>query len=101
MSHFAARVRRAALAAIVFLLALPALAQIKEVGEGGPGPYKAEHLTVELVSLGPQISMGGQLQLGLSFTIEEHWHVYWVNAGDSGEPPAIKWTLPKGLTASP
>jgi thiol:disulfide interchange protein len=79
----------------------PARAQIAEVGDGRPGPVKAEHLTVELVTLSPQIPGGGQTQIGLSFTIEEHWHVYWVNAGDSGEPPSIKWTLPKGITARP
>jgi thiol:disulfide interchange protein DsbD len=76
-------------------------AQIVEVGDGGPGPVKAEHLTAELVSLGPQIAVGGTQQLGLVLTIEEHWHVYWVNAGDSGEPPKIKWTLPEGMTAGP
>ncbi len=25
--------------------------------------------------------------------------MYWVNAGDSGEPPSIKWALPTGITA--
>lgn len=101
MNHFSARARRAAFAALFFLLALPSLAQIKEVGDGHAGPFKADHLTVELVTLAPQIPAGGDLQIGLSFTIEEHWHVYWINAGDSGEPPAIKWTLSKGITAGP
>ena len=78
-----------------------ARAQIVEVGDGGPGPVKAEHLTAELTSLRPQIAAGGTLQGGLVLTIEEHWHVYWVNAGDSGEPPKITWTLPKGITAGP
>jgi len=78
-----------------------ARAQIAEVGNGGPGPVKAEHLTAELTTLSPQIAAGGTLQAGLVLTIEEHWHVYWVNAGDSGEPPAIKWTLPPGITAGP
>jgi thiol:disulfide interchange protein DsbD len=78
-----------------------ARAQIAVVGDGGPGPVKAEHLTAELVALEPQIAVGGTQQLGLVLTIEEHWHVYWVNAGDSGEPPKIKWTLPEGMTAGP
>jgi len=76
-------------------------AQIVEVGDGGPGPFKAPHLTVELTTLAPQIPIGGSVQAGLVITIEEHWHVYWVNAGDSGEPPKINWTLPKGITAGP
>ncbi len=37
--------------------------------------------------------------VGLHFTLDKGWHVYWVNAGDSGEPPSIKWTLPAGITA--
>jgi len=78
-----------------------ARAQIEPVGDGGPGPVKAQHLTAELVSLAPAIAPGGTLQVGLVLTLEEHWHVYWINAGDSGEPPKITWTLPAGITAGP
>ena len=76
-----------------------AQAQIPTVGDGGPGPVKAQHLTAELVSLGPAIAPGGKQDVGLVLTMEEHWHVYWINAGDSGEPPKITWTLPEGITA--
>jgi thiol:disulfide interchange protein len=76
-------------------------AQLQAVGDGGPGPVKAQHLTAELVSLSPNIAPGGTLQVGLVLTLEEHWHVYWINAGDSGEPPKITWTLPAGITAGP
>jgi thiol:disulfide interchange protein len=76
-----------------------ARAQIAVVGDGGPGPVKAAHLTVEMVSLGPAIAPGGTQEVGLVLTIDEHWHVYWVNAGDSGEPPHVEWTLPAGMTA--
>ena len=84
-----------------FVLAANTGAQIAVVGNGGPGPVKAEHLTAELVSLGPGIAPGGTQMVGLVLTLEEHWHVYWVNAGDSGEPPKITWTLPAGITAGP
>jgi thiol:disulfide interchange protein len=83
------------------VLLAPAHAQLQVVGDGGPGPVKAQHLTAELVSLSPNIAPGGTLQVGLVLTLEEHWHVYWVNAGDSGEPPKITWTLPEGVTAGP
>jgi len=76
-----------------------ARAQIAVVGDGGPGPVKVQHLTAELVSLGPGIAPGGQQMVGLVLTMDEHWHVYWVNAGDSGEPPKIAWTLPAGFSA--
>jgi thiol:disulfide interchange protein len=78
---------------------IPLLGQLTSVGDGGPGPVKAQHLTAELVSYGNTIAPGGTLQTGLVLTMEEKWHVYWLNAGDSGEPPHIKWTLPAGLTA--
>jgi DsbC/DsbD-like thiol-disulfide interchange protein/cytochrome c biogenesis protein CcdA len=95
---------------ICLLLLLPILcstatckarAQIAPVGDGTPGPVKAQHLTAELVELGPAIAPGGAQMVGLVLTIEEHWHVYWINAGDSGEPPHIAWTLPAGITAGP
>jgi thiol:disulfide interchange protein DsbD len=73
--------------------------QIAVVGDGGPGPVKAQHLTAELVELGPAIAPGGTQVVGLVLSLEEHWHVYWMNAGDSGEPPKIAWTLPVGITA--
>ena len=85
----------------LFTAGTAANAQIQVVGDGGPGPVKAQHLTAELVSLAPSIAPGGTLQVGLVLTLEEHWHVYWINAGDSGEPPKITWTLPPGITAGP
>jgi thiol:disulfide interchange protein len=89
------------LLACAFLFHRSADAQLQVVGDGGPGPVKAQHLTVELVSLAPNIAPGGTVQAGLVFTLEEHWHVYWVNAGDAGYPPKITWTLPEGITAAP
>jgi thiol:disulfide interchange protein len=96
-------VRRHLVSLLVLLCAalLSANAQIQPVGDGGPGPVKAQHLTAELVSLAPSIAPGGTLQVGLVLTLEEKWHVYWINAGDSGEPPKITWTLPAGITAGP
>jgi thiol:disulfide interchange protein len=87
------------LLASAFLFQQSARAQLPVVGDGGPGPVKAQHLTAELVSLAPSIAPDGTLQVGLVLTLEEHWHVYWINAGDSGEPPKITWTLPEGITA--
>jgi thiol:disulfide interchange protein DsbD len=78
-----------------------ARAQIVPVGDGGPGPVKAQHLTAELVSLGPAIAPGKTQRVGLVLTLDDHWHVYWINPGDSGEPPRIVWTLPAGITAGP
>jgi thiol:disulfide interchange protein DsbD len=78
-----------------------AAAQLESVGDGGPGPVKAGHLTAELVSLAPSVAPGSSVEVGLVLSLEEHWHVYWINAGFAGFPPAIKWTLPEGVTAGP
>ena len=90
-------------AALLLTIATKAqlVAQMVPVGDGGPGPVKAQHLTAELTTLAPSINPGGTLQAGLVLTLEEHWHVYWHNAGDSGNPPKVTWTLPPGFTAGP
>jgi DsbC/DsbD-like thiol-disulfide interchange protein len=68
-----------------------ARAQIATVGDGGPGPVKAQHLTAELVSLGPAIAPGGTQEVGLVLTIEEKWHVYWINPGDFRFRSNCRW----------
>lgn len=75
--------------------------QVAVVGDGGPGPVKAQHLTAQMTSLGPSIAPGGKQIVGLVLTLEDGWHVYWVNAGDSGDAPQIEWTLPDGFKAGP
>ncbi|HVN92617.1 MAG TPA: thioredoxin family protein [Terracidiphilus sp.] len=59
----------------------------------------AAHLHVQLVFPSADLYPGGANEAGLYFKLEPGWHVYWQNAGDSGEPPRIKWTLPEGMTA--
>jgi len=46
------------------------------------------------------LRQGAATDAGLYFKLDPGWHIYWKNAGDSGEPPHIKWTLPDGITAS-
>jgi DsbC/DsbD-like thiol-disulfide interchange protein len=59
------------------------------------------HGTVELVAENQWIAVGHTVNLGLRFELEKGWHIYWINPGDSGEPPRVKWQLPAGLTAEP
>jgi thiol:disulfide interchange protein len=58
------------------------------------------HLHVQLVVPGQSLRPGAANDAGLYFKLEPGWHIYWKNAGDSGEPPHVKWTLPDGITAS-
>ncbi len=66
-----------------------------------PDSAEAPHLRVQLVTPEDAIYPGGNNAVGLYFKLESGWHIYWKNAGDSGEPPHIKWTLPDGVTAGP
>ncbi len=76
-----------------------AVAQHGSVGNGGPGPVKGLHVTVEMISAGPQIAAGGTQTVGFVFTLEDKWHIYWKNAGFAGFPPSVEWTLPSGVKA--
>jgi thiol:disulfide interchange protein DsbD len=82
-----------------FLFLCAALAAAVAVAAPVTGPVRAQHLTVELLPLYGSIQPGATELVGLHFTLDKGWHVYWVNAGDSGEPPSIKWNLPAGITA--
>jgi thiol:disulfide interchange protein len=57
------------------------------------------HLHVQLVVPERTLNPGAPADAGLYFKLESGWHIYWKNAGDSGEPPRIRWTLPEGISA--
>ena len=60
---------------------------------------KFAHGTLSLASDKAWIEPGQDFTIGLHFALETGWHIYWVNPGDSGEPPRVKWNLPAGVTA--
>ncbi|HEY6348582.1 MAG TPA: protein-disulfide reductase DsbD domain-containing protein [Candidatus Angelobacter sp.] len=62
-------------------------------------PVQAHHARVELIAEQGSAASNQQLWLGLHFSLEKDWHIYWVNPGDSGLPPTLKWQLPAGFTA--
>jgi len=61
----------------------------------------APHVHVQLVFPQGSLYPNASNDAGIYFKLEPGWHVYWKNAGDSGEPPRIKWTLPEGISAEP
>lgn len=86
----------------VLLLALWGLLAHGAHAQAVPGPSaQGQHLSVELVVPPQQLVQGSNFDAGLHFTMAKGWHIYWVNAGDSGEPPTVKWTLPAGVSAQP
>lgn len=60
------------------------------------------HVHAELLAHAPQgVAAGQPLWVGLRLTHQPHWHTYWKNAGDSGLPTELRWTLPPGIEAGP
>jgi DsbC/DsbD-like thiol-disulfide interchange protein len=73
---------------VLLVLSLPTFAQTHATGP---------HTTITLVANRDSVTPGGQLLVGLQFQMEKGWHVYWVNPGDSGEPPKVQWQVPAGF----
>src|SRR5688500_11110225 len=40
---------------------------------------------------------GSEFMLGLRLKMAPHWHTYWINPGESGEPTRIKFEVPAGF----
>ncbi len=73
----------------------------------GPRPVLAQalvpenHVQVSLIPEFTEIQPGAALFIAIRQDLDEGWHSYWRNAGDSGEPPVIKWHLPEGFETGP
>jgi thiol:disulfide interchange protein len=79
-----------------FLAILFALAAF---GAAHAAPVDTGHLVAELVPGAEAIAPGQTLHVALRQKIQKGWHTYWRNAGDSGEPTQVAWTLPPGWKA--
>lgn len=75
--------------ALVFLS--PSVAQ----GETRP----EMHGSLQLMAEQTAIEANRDFWVGLRFSLDPGWHIYWMNPGDSGEPPKIEWDLPAGFRA--
>jgi DsbC/DsbD-like thiol-disulfide interchange protein len=58
-----------------------------------PQPRVRARLLLDRDRLAPGETTWGLLEL----TPEDHWHLYWRQPGDAGEPPRMEWKLPPGL----
>ncbi|HYD44082.1 MAG TPA: protein-disulfide reductase DsbD domain-containing protein, partial [Phenylobacterium sp.] len=79
---------------VALIFAILALA-----GAARAAPVDTGHLLAELVPQTQGIQPGGSTHVALRQQIDKGWHTYWRNAGDSGEPTQIAWTLPVGWRA--
>jgi len=79
-------------------LAAIALLSSTAPSEAGFGKGKPK-ATVELLASVASVAPGAEFELGIHFKIADGWHIYWVNSGESGMPPRIRWSLPDGFQA--
>ena len=84
------RITLAALACVFLLL-----------GASRPSMDASEspRVQVELLSEVAAVVPGQPFWVALRQRIAPGWHTYWMNPGDSGEPPRIEWDLPPGFRA--
>ncbi len=83
----------AAFAGLAVLGPLPLQAQVGE----DASPHSTATLIAEVTSIQP----GTPFTVAVRFQLDPGWHNYWKNAGDSGLPTTIEWSLPSGFQAGP
>ncbi len=83
-------------AAVSVLAAAPVHAQWTPAPPAGGATGRtgtAPHARVELIAA-PRPGPGPVWWLGVRFELEDGWHIYWQNPGDSGSAPVAQWTTP-------
>ena len=61
------------------------------------GPVDAREVEAELVADVAAIQPGQSFDLAIRMKMDPHWHVYWINPGDTGMAPTVAWQLPEGF----
>jgi thiol:disulfide interchange protein len=65
------------------------------------GAPAGPHVSASLIAETKNIVPGQPLHLALRQHIQDGWHTYWSNPGESGLPTMIDWSLPIGFSAEP
>lgn len=47
------------------------------------------------------LAAGKTFRLGVAFTIDDDWHIYWKHPGQTGQATQVTWKLPDGFKAGP
>ena len=62
-------------------------------------PVDTGKVVASLISSHYTVMPGQSFDVALKTKLDDKWHTYWRNPGDSGEPVSIRWTLPDGVEA--
>ena len=83
-----------------FFAGLMALLSLSLMGVSASAlPADSGHARVELISDHISVTPGQTVRAALVLELDDHWHVYWKNAGDSGLPTEIIWDDTSGVEA--
>lgn len=91
MRGFLSRTVEQARASVLALLGLGLVA-------GAQAQAPARHAEPSLIAERAAVYPGDKFLGALRLKLDDTWHVYWKNPGDSGLPPVAKWSLPEGVT---
>jgi|SRR6185437_677124 len=89
-------IRRLSLAAFLLIAAASTLR-----GAPTPPPTYEGHVRASLISDVSNIRAGRAFTIGVLLEIEQGWHIYWTNPGDSGMPTTVTFKAPEGFEAVP
>src|SRR6187402_1104117 len=56
-------------------------------------------LKASLISSCESVPRTGNFSMGVLFDLKPDWHLYWINPGDAGLAPKIKWQLPNTISS--
>ena len=83
-----------------FLVAISPLSTWAQAPKSITNVVTTEQVRAELMAYAPDgIDPGKTVWVGLQLAHQPHWHTYWKNSGDSGQPTSLSWTLPTGVLA--
>jgi DsbC/DsbD-like thiol-disulfide interchange protein len=55
---------------------------------------------VRLIAERDAVTPGASFTLAVELQTQPGWHTYWLNPGDAGLPPTLRWRLPEGVRLS-
>lgn len=69
--------------------------------KGFAQPEQAQPVKAELIAEHASVQPGGKTRVGVSFELDEGWHIYAREPGNAGLPTKIAWSGPRGVTFGP
>ena len=93
-------IRRALGASFLLVAAAAALPAGAQLPSQASTVVSTPRVRAELMAYAPEgVTPGAKVWVGLQLQHQPQWHTYWKNAGDSGLPTELAWTLPAGVAA--